>query len=119
MTDAELKALYQGALALAFPSLTEGFGLPAVEAMQLGCPVIATTGGAVPEVCGDAAYYADPRSREEWTAALERVAADGDLRRQLRQLGLIRSAAYRWEATAGTLVKNLSASGPVDHHNLE
>lgn len=107
VSDGELKALYQGALALAFPSMTEGFGLPPVEAMSVGCPVIATIAGAVPEVLGDAAYYADPTSPEQWTRALERLAADGELRAQLRERGQARAAEYRWATAADTLVAHL------------
>lgn len=109
VTDGELKALYQGALALAFPSLTEGFGLPPVEAMLLGCPVVATTGGAVPEVCGDAALYADPRQAEDWTAALDRIATDEALRARLRQRGAARAARYTWSSGAEALTRALEA----------
>lgn len=107
--DGELKALYQGAIALAFPSMTEGFGLPPVEAMSVGCPVIATTAGAVPEVCGDAAHYADPTSPEQWTRALERLAADLALRHDLQRRGLAQAARYRWSTAAGALVDRLEA----------
>lgn len=107
--DGELKALFEGAIALAFPSMTEGFGLPPVEAMSVGCPVIATTAGAVPEVCGDAAHYADPLRPDDWTQALERLAADDGLRRDLRQRGLARAATYRWATAAESLIGHLAA----------
>lgn len=105
VTDAELRALYAGALALAFPSLTEGFGLPPVEAMLCGCPVVATTGGAVPEICGDAALYADPADTSAWTAALDRVARDAALRADLRAKGKTRAAGYTWAKAAAALLK--------------
>lgn len=107
--DGELKALYEGAMALAFPSMTEGFGLPPVEAMSVGCPVIATTAGAVPEVCGDAAHYADPTSPDQWTRALERLAADPALRQDLQRRGLARAARYRWSTAAESLVEHVAA----------
>lgn len=104
VSDAELKTLYEKALALAFPSLTEGFGLPPVEAMRCGCPVIATTGGAVPEVCGDAALYVDPTDRAGWTDALVRMADDASLRTELSNLGFIRCRDFTWDRAAQRLV---------------
>ncbi|MFP3470863.1 glycosyltransferase, partial [Micrococcus sp. SIMBA_144] len=93
-TDAELKALYSEAKALVFPSKTEGFGLPPLEAMFCGCPVIATTGGAVPEVCGDAALYARPDEPAEWTAAMEKLTHDTTLCDDLSPRGLVRAAQF-------------------------
>ncbi len=93
--DAALRALYEGAEALLFPSRTEGFGLPPVEAMLCGCPVIAAPCGAVPEICGDAALYADPDDPAAWRAALR------DLPRgTLIAAGRLRAARYTW-ARAG------------------
>lgn len=105
VSDAELRALYGGALALAFPSLTEGFGLPPVEAMLCGCPVVATTGGAVPEVCGDAVLSVDPQDRAAWTAALERIATDSALRAKLSERGRLRAEAYTWDAAAAAAIE--------------
>jgi glycosyltransferase involved in cell wall biosynthesis len=68
--DATLQSLYAGATALVLPSLYEGFGLPLLEAMQLGCPVLASTAGALPEVGGDAALYFDPRSESQLAQCL-------------------------------------------------
>lgn len=102
--DAELRALYEGAMALVFPSLTEGFGLPPVEAMLCGCPVIATTGGAVPEVCGGAALYVAPDDGAGWTAAMERVAGDPGLRSDLSARGLAQAARFTWARAAETLM---------------
>jgi glycosyltransferase involved in cell wall biosynthesis len=101
--DTELKALYEGALALAFPSLTEGFGLPPVEAMSCGCPVLATTGGAVPEVCGEAAHYVDPNSPADWTSALEQIALDSELRLTLSRHGRERCLVFTWAKAADHL----------------
>lgn len=99
--DAALRALYEGAAALLFPSRTEGFGLPPVEAMFCGCPVIAAPCGAVPEVCGAAARYADPDDPAAWRAALT------DLPREaLVTAGRMRAARYTW-ARAG---RNLLAA---------
>ena len=107
VSDAELRALYEGALGLAFPSLTEGFGLPPLEAMLCGCPVIATTGGAVPEICGTAALFVDPADQPGWTAALERIAQDETLRNDLRRNGKTQAAPYTWDAAATALMREL------------
>ena len=76
VSDAELAALYGRALALAYPSKYEGFGLPPLEAMVLGCPVITTRGTSLPEVCGDAAVYVDPDDPASLARAVTAVAAD-------------------------------------------
>lgn len=108
VTDAELRALYENATALVFPSLTEGFGLPPVEAMFCGCPVIASTGGAVPEVCGEAAFLVDPQDLGGWTAAMTRMADDTDLRTRLIQAGYKRAATFTWANAAAVLSEHLS-----------
>lgn len=93
--DRLLPAIYRAATALLQPSTCEGFGLPVVEAMTCGTPVVCSDGGALPEVSGDAALLVDSTSSEAWAAALERLAVDQDLRAQLRAKGLARSAIYR------------------------
>ena len=107
VSDAELRALYEGAMALVFPSLTEGFGLPPIEAMLCGCPVVATTGGAVPEVCGDAVLSVDPNDVEGWTAAMERIAANPDLREDLATKGRAQASRFSWAASAAALATAL------------
>ena len=96
--DAALRALYENAEALLFPSRTEGFGLPPVEAMLCGCPVIAAPCGAVPEICGDAARYADPDDPAAWRAALGALQAAP--RAGVVATGKARAARYTW-ANAG------------------
>lgn len=97
--DALMPGLYAGALALALPSLHEGFGLPAVEAMASGAPVVAANRGALPETCGDAALLVEPEA-EPFAEALERVASDDALRERLRAAGLERAARYTWQRSA-------------------
>ncbi len=108
VSDAELKALYGGAHAFACPSLSEGFGFTPLEAMRMGCPVVATTGGAVPEICGDAALYADPLDRTAWRNALRTVVHDPALRTELSRRARARAAGYNWSNTARQLLAVLA-----------
>jgi glycosyltransferase involved in cell wall biosynthesis len=104
VSDGELRALYEGALCLAFPSTTEGFGLPPLEAMSLGCPVIAAPCGALPEICGEAALYAPPDAPRAWAEAILRLAREPELRGAVRQAGLARAGRYRWRDSARLLL---------------
>lgn len=108
VTDEELVALYQNARAFLFPSLTEGFGLPPAEAMALGCPVIATDRGAVPEVMGDACIYVDPSDGAAWVDAVRRVWDDPALRADLTAKGLVRAQAWTWDRAADHLMALLA-----------
>jgi glycosyltransferase involved in cell wall biosynthesis len=101
--DAALKALYQHAVALVFPSIYEGFGLPPLEAMACGCPVAAASAASMPEVCGNAALYFDPHSTASIAQALRRLLAEPGLCADLRQRGFARADAYRWTVSAGRL----------------
>jgi glycosyltransferase involved in cell wall biosynthesis len=96
----DLPALYSGALALTFPSLYEGFGLPALEAMSCGTPVLASTASSVPEVVGDAGILLDPKDAGVWADAVERVMRDDALRTELSRKGLGRAAQFTWERCA-------------------
>ena len=109
VSDAELKALYENALIFLFPSLTEGFGLPPLEAMACGCPVIASTGGAIPGVCGEAAIYCDPRDQAGWTREIERVQADSGQLDLLARRGRARANAFGWETSASRLLEILAS----------
>jgi glycosyltransferase involved in cell wall biosynthesis len=108
----DLPALYSGAGALALISLYEGFGLPVLEAMQCGTPVVISTRPALPEIAGDAALQADPRNPDEISAALERALGDEALRADLRARGLARAAQFSWaQAARETLDVYRAAAG--------
>jgi glycosyltransferase involved in cell wall biosynthesis len=101
--DAELAALYKGALAVALPSWYEGFGLPALEACAHGAPVLASDLPVLREVLGDAALFVPPGDPAAWAAAIRRVAGDPELARHLADLaeaGRARAAAFDWRRTA-------------------
>lgn len=96
----DLPALYSGAVALTFPSLYEGFGLPPLEAMSCGTPVIASTSSSVPEVVGDAAIMLDPHNAEAWAEVVHLLSGDRILRQALSRKGLARAAQFTWERCA-------------------
>jgi glycosyltransferase involved in cell wall biosynthesis len=95
-----LAGLYQGARGFVFPSLYEGFGMPILEAMAAGCPVITSTGTACAEVAGDAALLVDPRQTGRLAAAMAHLHADGALRQRLIRLGHERAASFTWSRSA-------------------
>ncbi len=95
----DLPALYAAAAAFVYPSLFEGFGLPALEAMACGTPVVTSNVSSLPEVVGDAALTVDPRSVGDLAAAMRRVLQDDSLRQHLRVEGLQRATLFSWNKT--------------------
>lgn len=100
VSDAALVALYRRAEALLFPSLSEGFGLPPLEAMACGTPVITSSAGSLPEILGEAALFVDPRNPRELADAALVLLGDSDLRARLIRAGLERASRYTWRACA-------------------
>lgn len=100
LPDSALRALYSRARILAFPSLDEGFGIPVLEAMRHGLPVLTSRASALEEVAGAAALLVDPRDADELRAGLERLATDAALRCTLAARGLARAAQCTWDAAA-------------------
>jgi glycosyltransferase involved in cell wall biosynthesis len=104
LPDGELRALYEAAVCLAAPSLLEGFGLMTAEAMSLGCPVVASPRAALPEVCGEAAAYADPEDPDAWIGEIRRLAGDAGARAAAVAAGLRRAAGMPWSGSARALL---------------
>ncbi|HUO85979.1 MAG TPA: glycosyltransferase family 1 protein [Thermoanaerobaculia bacterium] len=101
--DDRLLALYQGATAFAYPSLYEGFGLPVLEAMACGVPVVTSDVSSLPEIAGDAALLVDPRDASALARALRRLIDEPALAADLAARGRIRAAEFSWERTAAAM----------------
>ncbi|TXM67319.1 glycosyltransferase family 4 protein [Methylobacterium sp. WL69] len=100
VSDDDLALLFSRAICLAFPSFTEGFGLPVLEAMASGCPVVSSDRSSLPEICGGAALMASPNEPEIWAAHLAALVGSTALRDDLRGRGRIQAARYSWNTTA-------------------
>jgi glycosyltransferase involved in cell wall biosynthesis len=114
IADGELAALLADSLCLAFPSLTEGFGLPALEAMAIGCPVVVSDRASLPEVCGNAALFAPPDDSEAWLDCFMQLRTSQALRAQMIGKGRARAAAYSWRATGLRYLEAMAAADGVD-----
>lgn len=100
VTDKELVTLYSNAEALIVPSFEEGFGIPLLEAMACGCPVISSNGGSLPEVGGDACIYFDPKNKKEMVEKIASILTDKKLRNKLIDRGLKRYKQFSWQQMA-------------------
>jgi glycosyltransferase involved in cell wall biosynthesis len=98
--DATLAQLYRGAMMLVYPSLYEGFGLPPLEAMSAGCPVLVSRTSSLPEICGEAAHYFDPAVKDALGAELERLLEDEAARQEKIEAGRLWVGRYTWESAA-------------------
>lgn len=98
--DEDLACLYSGAISLVYPSLYEGFGLPILEAMACGCPVVCSNTSCLPETAGDAALLVGPHDPEELAAALDQLVENDALQREMSARGRRRAAMFTWEQTA-------------------
>ena len=104
VSDPDREALYRSAAVVVLPSLDEGFGLPALEAMTLGVPVVASNRGALPEVLGGAGVLVDPLDASAIAGALERVLTDPELAAACATRGIARARNYSWDASATALL---------------
>src|SRR5262249_5372157 len=98
--DDDLPALLGGARLFVHPAVDEGFGLPPLEAMAAGAPVVTSNAGSLPEIGSDAGEIVDATSMEAWADAIDRVANSDALRRQLSEAGRARAATFTWERAA-------------------
>lgn len=103
--DKDLAPLYSGATCFAYPSIMEGFGLPILEAMSVGCPVLTSNVSSMPEVAGDAAMYVDPYNVESIAAGLRQLAENSELLAELSRKGYKRAKEFSWDNTAKGMVE--------------
>lgn len=108
LTDEEIVALYANAAALLFPSLYEGFGIPPLEAMLLGCPVLSSSIEPAREVCGRAALYFNPEKADDIVRAIRDLATNPQLRNEMTAQGYLRAAEFSWDKSASALLKAIS-----------
>jgi glycosyltransferase involved in cell wall biosynthesis len=109
ITDEDLVSIYSGALAVAMPSFSEGFGLPAIEALACGTPLLASERGSLPEVVGDAGLYFDPFDSDSIARAIVTMASDEALRARLARKGLERAREYTWQRAATLALSSIEA----------
>ncbi|PIX16613.1 glycosyltransferase family 1 protein, partial [Candidatus Desantisbacteria bacterium CG_4_8_14_3_um_filter_40_12] len=100
LSDAELGKLYNLATAFAYPSIYEGFGLPPLEAMACGCPVITSNIASLPEVCSDSVYYVNPYEIDDIADGIYKIITNEELKKGLVQKGLERAKFFSWEKSA-------------------
>lgn len=105
--DSHLSVLYSSAEVFVYPSFYEGFGLPILEAMQCGCPVISSKTSSMPEVGGEAALYIDPENTSEITSAIEQVLSDSLLQEKMKKSGIERAKEFSWEKSAQILLQKI------------
>jgi len=114
LSDEELSALLRDSLCLAFPSFVEGFGLPPLEAMAVGCPVVVSDRASMPEICGDAALYASPTNPDDWFESFVRLHKKQDLRAQMIRRGRQRATRFRWGHSAELYLSAMARAEGVE-----
>ncbi len=110
VSDGELRALYEHATGFVHPAYYEGFGIPPLEAMTLGCPVVCSDAASLPEVCGDAALYFDPFDENDISAKIQRLMQDKPLQDRLRTLGSAQAERFSWDNTARAVLRSTESA---------
>ncbi|MET0251906.1 MAG: glycosyltransferase family 1 protein [Novosphingobium sp.] len=118
VSDGELRGLMEVAGCLAFPSTTEGFGLPPLEAMRLGCPAVVAPCGALPEVCGDAVLYAAPDDPAAWVEAIAKLCLDPETHRHYSEHGRRHASQFTWDRAAAKLEAVIAEVSATQHRML-
>ena len=113
VTDSQLLTLYRGAAALVYPSRYEGFGLPVLEAMACGTPVIASRAASIPEVLGDAGILLDPDDEPGWAEAIAEIVSDEWQKGRMRKAGLARAKEFTWARTASITLEAYRQVAPA------
>lgn len=107
VSDEELRALYENALCFIFPSLYEGFGIPPLEAMACGCPVVVSSAASLPEICGKAALYCDPYNARDLADKINLLVRNRQLQQELRERGLKHAKHFTWDKCARTILASI------------
>jgi glycosyltransferase involved in cell wall biosynthesis len=115
VSDEALAALYGRALCLVYPSFYEGFGLPPLEAMTFGTPVVVSNSSSLPEVCAEAALYCDPSDPQTLADAIRTLQHDDGLQARLCDAGKARAARFTWKACAGQMLDHLCSAMQARH----
>ena len=118
VADDDLAALFEKALCFAFPSWTEGFGLPLLEAMVHGCPIVSSDTASMPEICADAALYASPAEPQAWVDAIARLQDDAHLRARLIAAGRARYPRFSWRTSALAYLRLALQMSPGRQHGV-
>jgi glycosyltransferase involved in cell wall biosynthesis len=114
--DGELRALFESALCVAFPSITEGFGLPPLEGMLLGCPAVMAPCGALPEIGGNAALFASPDDPGQWVSVLSKLAIDRGTWEQYSVAGRERASLFTWRRAGESLMEVIKSVVAAEDH---
>jgi glycosyltransferase involved in cell wall biosynthesis len=104
VSDGELRALYENATCLVYPSLYEGFGFPPLEAMLCGCPAVVASAASLPEVCGNGALFCNPRDPDDIAGKIRLLIQDARKRQELRQRGMARAKGFTWDRASQALL---------------
>lgn len=113
LSDEEISALLRDSMCLAFPSFVEGFGLPPLEAMAIGCPVIVSDRASLPEICGEAALYASPEAADQWIEQFRRLHGTPGLRKQMIGRGKTQASRFRWQASAELFLRAMAKADGI------